>query len=152
MQYLESLKYTKDTKGKANSGHIPKAGDLVIIHSKDPRLQWRKAIVLEVYPGIDNQIRKCRVRTATGETIRAARDLYPLEIEVEEYVDDRAKDENIRLRGPDHKIRAENKERYPDFEGFEDPNPPNRALMALELLSKREEQANAKLVPFKKRT
>ena len=152
LQYLESLKYTKDTKGKANSGHIPKAGDLVIIHSKDPRLQWRKAIVLEVYPGIDNQIRKCRVRTATGETIRAARDLYPLEIEVEEYVDDRAKDENIRLRGPDHKIRAENKERYPDFEGFEDPNPPNRALMALELLSKREEQANAKLVPFKKRT
>ena len=69
-----------------------------------------------------------------------------------EYVDDRAKDENIRLRGPDHKIRAENNDRYPDFEGFEDPNPPNRALMALELLSKREKQANAKLVPIKKGT
>ena len=35
---------------------------------------------------------------------------------------------------------------------LKNPNPPNRALMALELLSKREKQANAKLVPIKKGT
>ena len=118
-QYLESIKFAGDVSQKKNSGLIPKIGDLVIIHSKDPRLQWRKAIILEVFPSTDGQLRKCRVKTSTGQSIRATKDLYPLELNTEMYIDlykfNKRADEN-------------------DFEGFDNPQPPDRAQLALELL------------------
>ena len=96
-QYLDSIKFSKDATGKKNSGLIPKVSDLVIIHSKDPRLQWRKAVVIEIFPSSDGQIRKCKVQTATGQTIRAVRDLYPLEMQVESYSDEKLRQETIHL-------------------------------------------------------
>ena len=138
-QYLDSIKFSKDATGKKNSGLIPKVSDLVIIHSKDPRLQWRKAVVIEIFPSSDGQIRKCKVQTATGQTIRAVRDLYPLEMQVESYSDEKLRQETIHLsRAEEERKKAQ----LNDFEGFEDPKPPNRASMALEMLSVSEEKAN----------
>ena len=128
-QYLESIKFSKDITGKKNSGLTPKVNDLVIIHAKDPRLQWRKAVVVKIFPSSDGQVRKCQVQTATGQTIRAVRDLYPLEMQVEGYTDDKLQQEKIHL--------SKN-----DFIGFEDPKPPNRASLILEMLSATVDKAN----------
>ena len=148
-QYLQSLKYAKDTSERNNSGIIPQVSDVVIIHSKDPRLQWRKAIVTEVYPSDDGAIRKAKVKTATGYTIRAVSDLYPLELQSEQYLDKRRLEENKRLAGPDLKVRLQNMNKHNDFEGFESPNPPSRAQLALKMLSATEKRANER-IPKKK--
>ena len=116
-QYLESIKFTGDVSERKGSGLLPKAGDLVILHSTDPRLQWRKAIVLEVFPSNDGKIRKCLIKTSSGQSVRATKDLYPLELNTEMYIDQHKFDK-----------RAEH-----DFEGFDNPQPPARAQLALEL-------------------
>ena len=85
--------------------------------------------MVKVFPSSDGQVRKCQVQTATGQTIRAVRDLYPLETQVEGYIDNKLQQEKINL--------SKN-----DFIGFEDPKPPNRASMILEMLSATEDQAN----------
>ena len=118
-QYLESIKFAGDVSQKKNSGLIPKIGDLVIIHIKDPRLQWRKAIILEVFPSTDGQLRKCRVKTSTGQSIRATKDLYPLELNTEMYID---------------KYKYQKRADENDFEGFDNPYRSDRAQLALELL------------------
>ena len=116
---MESIKLAGDVSQRKSSGFIPKIGDLVIIHSKDPHLQWRKAIILELFPSSDGQLRKCRVKTSTGESIRATKDLYPLELSTEMYID------NYK-----HQKRADEN----DFEEFDHPQTPDRAQLALELL------------------
>ena len=57
------------------------------MHSSDPRISWRKAIVIQLIASEDGAIRKCLVKTSTGETIRAIKHLYPLEINVEDHID-----------------------------------------------------------------
>ena len=86
-QYLESIKFSVDTSLSKNSGLTPKEGDLVIMHSSDPRIRWRKAIVIEPIASDDGAVRKCLVKTSTGQTIRAIKHLYPLEINVEDHID-----------------------------------------------------------------
>ena len=117
-QYLEAIRFTRDVSEKKGSGLLPKAGDLVILHSLDPRLRWRKAIILEVFPSNDGELRKCLVKTSTGQSVRATKDLYPLELSTEIYIDQYKLD----------KWAEEN-----DFEGFDNPQPPARAQLALKL-------------------
>ena len=86
-QYLESIKFSEDKMKHTGSGLTPKVGDLVIIHSHDPRLRWRKAIILETIISEDGECRKCRIKTSTGETTRATSHLHPLELSVENFID-----------------------------------------------------------------
>ena len=89
---------------------------MVIIHSHDPRLKWRKALVLENVVSKDGIIRVCRLRTSTGEITRALKHIYPLEINVEKFID---------------KINEKNHQQN-DFEGFDD-LPSEREAKALKL-------------------
>ena len=68
----------------------------------------------EVYPSDDGAIRKAKVKTATGYTIRAVSDLYPLELQSEQYLDERRLEENKRLAGPDLKVRLQNMNKHND--------------------------------------
>jgi len=111
-QYLEKIKYSADTMADKGGGLTPKVGDLVIIHSHDPRLKWRKAIVLETLCSGDGKIRKCRLKTSTGQMIRALKHIYPLEINVERHID--LAKENQRPEDHDFEGFEGN-----DFEGFE---------------------------------
>ena len=104
-QYLENIKFSPDTSKNKGGGLTPQIGDLVIIHSHDPRLKWRKAIVLEKIPSEDGLVRKYKLRTSTGEMVRATKHIYPLEINVEKFTDE---------------IRNKNNAENNDFEGFED--------------------------------
>ena len=104
-QYLENIKFSPDTTKNKGGGLTPQIGDLVIIHSHDPRLKWRKAIVLEKIPSEDGLVRKCKLRTSTGEMVRATKHIYPLEINVEKFTDE---------------IRNQNNAENNDFEGFDD--------------------------------
>ena len=104
-QYLENIKFSPDTTQNRGGGLTPQVGDLVIIHSHDPRLKWRKAIVLEKIPSEDGLVRKCKLRTSTGQMVRATKHIYPLEINVEKFVDE---------------IRRNNLTETNDFEGFDD--------------------------------
>ena len=116
-QYLEHIKFSNIPAAQGNSALTPKTGDLVIIHSHDPRLQWRKAIVIDPIISEDGQCRKCLVKTSTGQTIRATKHLYPLEIDVEDAID----------LQKERKLAESN-----DFEGFED-IPSERTNNALKL-------------------
>ena len=118
-QYLERIKFSPDTSSNKGGGLTPQVGDLVIIHSHDPRLKWRKAIVLENMESADGQIRKCKLKTSTGQMIRALKHLYPLEINVETFID---------------KIKEKKWSEENDFEGFDD-LPSSRDQRALELKS-----------------
>ena len=121
-QYLESIKFSVDTSLSKNSGLTPKEGDLVIMHSSDPRIRWRKAIVIEPIASDDGVVRMCLVKTSTGQTIRAIKHLYPLEINVEDHID------LIKER----KLAEPN-----DFEGFTDSHSPHysKALLLKDFLA-----------------
>ena len=86
-QYLESIKFSNDKMKNTGSGLTPKVGDLVIMHSHDPRLRWRKAIILEPIISEDGECRKCLIKTSTGQTIRATSHLHPLELSAESFRD-----------------------------------------------------------------
>ena len=74
-------------------------------------MKWRKAIILETIPSEDGLVRKCRIKTSTGQTIRAVKHLYPLEINVETFID---------------QIKEQKWPETNDFEGFDDDLPSNR--------------------------
>ena len=123
-QYLESIKFSVDTSHSKGSGLTPKEGDLVIMHSHDPRIRWRKAIVIQPIASDDGSIRKCLVKTSTGQTIRAINHLFPLEINVEDCID----------YVKEKKLAESN-----DFEGFSiDSDSPriDKALKLKEILAK----------------
>ena len=117
-QYLESIKFSQDTSRKKGCGLMPQKGDLVIMHSHDPRIKWRKAVVINPIESEDGIVRKCLVKTSTGQTIRATSHLYPLEINVEDCIEFRK----------DHKCEESN-----DFEGFSINNQSPRMDKALKL-------------------
>ena len=102
---MENIKFSTDTTKQRGGGLTPQVGDLVIINSHDPRLKWRKAIVLEKIPSEDGLVRKCKLKTSTGQMVRATNHIYPLEINVEKFVDE---------------IRNKNLTETNDFEGFDD--------------------------------
>lgn len=75
-EYL-SLLVEKSNKGNFNT---LKVGDIVLIGTDEvKRVQWPLALVLEIYPGADGHCRVARLKTATGERIRALQRLFPLE-------------------------------------------------------------------------
>ena len=84
--------------------------------------ETKKAIVLEKIPSEDGLVRKCKLRTSTGEMTRATKHIYPLEINVEKFTDE---------------IRNKNKSENNDFEGFEDFSLPrnDRAIKLKEFIS-----------------
>ena len=86
-QYLESIQFTNDKMKKTGGGLIPKAGDVVIIHSHDPRLRWKKAIVIKPIISDDGECRRCIIKTSTGIRERATKHLHPLELTAETFRD-----------------------------------------------------------------
>ena len=73
-------------------GLTPKAGDVVIVHSQDPRLSWKKAIVVEPIISDDGHCRSCVIKTSTGTRVRATKHLHPLELIAESFRDQRNSD------------------------------------------------------------
>ncbi|VEN50157.1 unnamed protein product, partial [Callosobruchus maculatus] len=58
-----------------------KEGELVLIHSNAPPLQWQLGRVTKVYPGTDGSVRVVKVRTRTGEYTRPVVKLSPLPVD-----------------------------------------------------------------------
>lgn len=59
-----------------------KIGDVVMIENENlKRLDWPMAVINEMIPGKDGEIRLVRLRTATGELLRPIQRIYPLEID-----------------------------------------------------------------------
>jgi len=83
-QYLEMLRFKPGIRESTNSGKIPKVGDLVMIHEKDPRIKPKKGLILECYKSQDEEIRKCKVRIGKHESVRPVSSLHDLELNVYE--------------------------------------------------------------------
>ena len=126
-QYLNSIRFTNEPAQKHGTSLSPKVGDLVIVHSHDPRLRWQKAIVLENIASQDGKVRKCRIKTANGQTFRAVKHLYPLEISVESFID---------------QIKDKEWPTEHNFEGFEDSRPPDREQSIITLRDSHPETAD----------
>ena len=50
-----------------------------ILENNSPRGQWPLGLLTEVYPESDNIVRKSKLKTKTGETVKSAHQLCPLE-------------------------------------------------------------------------
>jgi hypothetical protein len=83
-QYL--LELNANRKGN-NCGRHPKEGDIVLIHSETPRLNWQIAKINKLIKGNDENIRLAELNTGNGVLIRAINKLYPLEINDDETLD-----------------------------------------------------------------
>lgn len=58
-------------------------GELVLIHSDAPPLQWSLGRVTELHPGADGVVRVVKVRTQNGEYTRPVVKLSPLPIDAD---------------------------------------------------------------------
>ena len=63
---------------------IPKRGDIIIIHSPDPRYKWKLGVIEQTIISADGECRQVMVRTENAVTTRATAHCYPLELELED--------------------------------------------------------------------
>jgi hypothetical protein len=77
-EYLSQL--VSRAKGKKSS--IPLGPDDVVLVEMDncKRVDWPMGVVLEVYPGKDNNVRVAKLKTTKGVLVRPIQRLFPLEI------------------------------------------------------------------------
>ena len=77
-EYLTSLREFHKSQGSKHQK--VRVGDIVQIHDKGPRINWRLAVVEELITGKDGLVRAANIRTGTGRTSRPIIKLYPLEV------------------------------------------------------------------------
>lgn len=81
-QWRKNFLHTLQERQKWFSGcRDLKVGDLVLIHSDSPPLQWPLGRVTKLHTGPDNVTRVVTIRTKTGEFIRPVVKLSPLPID-----------------------------------------------------------------------
>ena len=76
-EYLPTLR--PQSKWHTTKDPIMKGQVAWILENNSPRGLWPLGMVTEVYPGSDNIVRKCKLKTKTGETVKGAHQLCPLE-------------------------------------------------------------------------
>ena len=76
-EYLPTLR--PQTKWHSTKDPIMKGQVVWILENNSPRGLWPLGLVTEVYSGSDNFVRKCKLKTKTGETVKSAHQLCPLE-------------------------------------------------------------------------
>ena len=86
-QYLETLRFTQDRMAN-NFQRRPKRGDIIIIHSPDPRHKWKLGTIEQLIISADGECRQVIVRTENTVTTRSTAHCYPLELELEDANDE----------------------------------------------------------------
>ena len=76
-EYLPTLR--PQSKWHTTKDPIMEGQVVWILENNSPRGLWPLGLVTEVYPGSDNIVRKCKLKTKTGETVKSAHQLCPLE-------------------------------------------------------------------------
>ena len=109
-QYLEALRFSSDRTSNRFT-KVPEKGDVCIVyHHQYPKHKWQLCLVLDTVISTDGQIRKCRIKIGKVQSERSVEQLYPLEINAEDFA------ESVRV-----KIQKEREEkRKRDKEGFID--------------------------------
>ena len=69
-EYLPTLR--PQSKWHTTKDPIMKGQVVWILENNSPRGLWPLGLVTEVYPGSDNIVRKCKLKTKTGETVKSA--------------------------------------------------------------------------------
>ena len=75
-EYLLQLK-SAHRKGRGQCPQLS-VGDVVLLESALPRHYWSLGRIIEVFPGRDGIVRRCRVTTGTGTFERAVKQLHLL--------------------------------------------------------------------------
>ncbi|XP_064635803.1 uncharacterized protein LOC135492984 [Lineus longissimus] len=97
-EYLARLRqqHQYELRKQNAKSDVIKLGDVVLVHDKDtPRRKWKLGIIMELHPGIDGLTRSALVRTATGKSNRAIGKLYPLELNVDELIEQTASEKTV---------------------------------------------------------
>ena len=76
------LKFKGGLGETGRKGQIPRVGDLIMLHDVDPRIKPKRALVLSLIKSEDGQIRKCKVKIGTRESVRPISSLRDLEFNV----------------------------------------------------------------------
>ena len=86
-QYLESLRFSPDRTSN-RFAKTPKKGDVCIVYDKQyPKHKWQLCLVLDTITSSDGEVRKCRIKIGKVESERSVEQLYPLEINAEEFAE-----------------------------------------------------------------
>ena len=111
-QYLETLRFSPDRTSNRFS-KTPEKGDVCIVyHDKYPKYKWQMCLVLETIKSSDGEIRRCKIKIGKVESERTVEQLYPLEINAEDFA------ETVRV-----KIQKEREEKRKKIsEGLMDPD------------------------------
>ena len=86
-QYLETLRFSPDRTSN-RFAKIPEKGDVCIVYDKRyPKHKWQLCLILETIKSLDGEIRKCKIKIGKVESERTVEQLYPLELNAEEFAE-----------------------------------------------------------------
>ena len=77
-EYLTSLREFNKISG--HNKEVIKVGDVVIVHDKQPRMQWKLALVEGLIRGGDNLVCAAHIQIGNYKTTHPIVKLYPLEV------------------------------------------------------------------------
>ena len=88
---IETLRFssagTPQKHGQGQKHRPPQVGDVVLIREDTRKTEWSRAIITELLPSSDGQIRRARVMNSKKHVLeRAICDLYSLEINAESVI------------------------------------------------------------------
>ena len=91
-EYLNELRERHARSKEKGEDTAASVGDIVLIHSDQPRKFWSLGLVTELVAGPDNKPRMAKVKTAHGETTRGLPKLYPIGVHAELELDHQEQD------------------------------------------------------------
>ncbi|GFT72442.1 uncharacterized protein TNCV_1625011 [Trichonephila clavipes] len=119
-QLIQRHKQNKDKRE-------PRVGETVLVgNDSKKRINWRLAVIVELVPGRDGNVRTIKVKTQTGVFLRPIQRIFPLEIDSNGYhsldmkgwVDDGIHDLNAENRSPEQRYVSYNEIIRENFSSF----------------------------------
>ncbi|GFX15807.1 uncharacterized protein TNCV_1061291 [Trichonephila clavipes] len=85
----------------------PRVGEIVLVgNDSKKRINWPLAVIVELVPGCDGNVRTVKVKTQTGVFLRPIQRIFPLEIDSNGY---HSLDMKRRVDDSIHVLNAENR-------------------------------------------
>ena len=84
------------------------------MHNKNPRIQWRMAVIESLITGADGLVRTANIRTCNGRTNRLITKLYHLEVTAKTngHVDEAKTADDIHTHRPDATLLRKRHKEY----------------------------------------
>ncbi|GFX81220.1 uncharacterized protein TNCV_1828571 [Trichonephila clavipes] len=122
-QLIQRYKQNKDSRE-------PRVGEIVLVgNDSKKRINWPLAMIVELVPGRDGNVRIVKVKTQTGVFLRPIQRIFPLEsdsngyhsLDMKGWVDDDMHDLNAENQSPEKRYVSDNEITRENFSSFDRP-------------------------------